>query len=98
MGQISLESVGQHGPLHLIRVDADGAQPPHFQKVPIALRASDVFETGGQRQFGIGTDGTVEGTPSVQWKGEYAERANLGFLAFDDQRQDARQTIFGRHQ
>ena len=83
--------------LDLGRVGARGALPTQFQDVPIAARASDVFQPGGKRLLRIGTNRPVERTPVVQREGEHAEPADSGGLAADHQRQDARRTVAGQH-
>ena len=96
-GRIALEPGGEHGTLGLTGVGADGPLPSQFQDVPVARRAADVFQAGGQGQFRVGPDGPIERAPFVQREGEHADAPHLRFLALHDQRQDARRTVFDKH-
>ena len=83
------ESGLRHRTLGAAEVGAVGVDPAEIQNVPVARRAADVPQPGGQGSRGARTDGAEEAGPVVQGIGQYTDLADAGRFRPHDQRQDA---------
>ena len=70
-------------------VAAIGVNPTQIENVPVARRAADVLQAGGQCRGWIRSDRAIERGPVVQGIRENADAADVRRLRPHDQRQNA---------